>query len=405
MRRSYWIALDNHYILWVASFGMGLSMGKFFPINHQISSFIYFLITGSILLASLAGPVYLFRNNTIPCVDIPDVKILLTVVLIPVLTMMVMGYLITESSAERPGTDLLYMIEGDAGSDSGIITASGRVSSHPVIKYGSLYFEMTIKNIGYKAKAAESMMAGGRVFIKGTNEKINIIIKRSDDLIIKRDDFIEVKGETGTSEGGSYIKATTGNIKFTGADDFTEKIFEFRKTFYNCINRTFYKYLSYRYAPIAEALILGNRTHIPGRLQDNFEQSGTAHLMAISGMHISFLVLILFIILGRSRSGLAAAAFIIILLAAYNFMLGVKASVLRASIWMIAAMIAGQWNRESNRPRILCISFILLLTLYPLFTRDIGFWFSFAAMSGIVFIQPVLMKTSGNIPVVKKIVN
>lgn len=362
-------------------------------------------MAGSILLASLAGPIYILRKNRIPGGDIPEAKILLTLVLIPVLMMIVMGYLTAANSVESPETGLSSILEEDEGSISGIVTASGRVSSHPVIKYGSLYFEMAVKSFGDKAEAAGSIPAGEQAGIIGAGGKINMIIRRPGGLIIKRDDFIEVKGEAGTSAGGPSIRANPSNIRLLDADDFLEKIFEFRKTVYNCIRRTYYRYLSYRYAPIAEALILGNRTHVPGRLQDDLKQSGTAHLMAISGMHISFLVLILYIILGRSRPGLISAAFIIIFLVAYNYLLGLKASVLRASIWMMAAIIAGQWNRESNRPRILCISFILLLILNPSFMEDAGFWFSFAAMSGIVFIQPLLMKASGTVPAIKRIVN
>ena len=398
------------------------------------------MMTGSILLVSLAGPIYLLRKNTIPGGDIPEAKILLTLVLIPVLMMTVMGYLAAVNSVESPETSLSGIVKEDGGSISGIITASGRVSSHPVIKYGSLYFEMAVKSFEYavssdktagdyidgtgipgsdkyspgdnfgtvnedKTEAIGDIPAGEQVYIMGSGGEINIIIKRPGDLVIKRDDFIEVKGEAGTSAGGPSIRASSSNIRITHPDGFSKKIFEFRKTVYNCISRTFYRYLSYRYAPLAEALILGNRTHVPGRLQDDFKQSGTAHLMAISGMHISFLVLILYIILGRSRSGLILAVFIVTLLVAYNYLLGVKASVLRASIWMVAAIIAGQWNRESNRPRILCISFILLLILNPLFLEDTGFWFSFAAMSGIVFVQPLIMKASGTVPSIKRIVN
>jgi len=446
MRRLYWIALNNHYILWVAFFGLGLFTGKSFSSYYQVSSFVYLVMTGSILLVSLVGPIYILRRNTLPDGDIPEAKILLTLVLIPVLMMTVMGYLTAVNSAESPGTGLPTMLEKDGGSISGVVTATGRVSSHPAIRYGSLYFEMSIKSFEYavssdktagdyidgtgipgsdkyspgdkyspsdnlgtvnedKAEATGSILVGEQVCMVGSGRKINIIIRRPGDLIIKRDDFIEVKGEAGTSAGGPSIRASSSNIRITRPDSFSGKIFEFRKTVYNCISRTFYRYLSYRYAPIAEALILGNRTHVPGRLQDDFKQSGTAHLMAISGMHISFLVLILYIILGRSRSGLILAVFIITALVAYNFLLGVKASVLRASIWMVAAIIAGQWNRESNRPRILCISFILLLILDPSFLEDAGFWFSFAAMSGIVFVQPLLMEVSGTVPAIKRIVN
>lgn len=397
MRRLYWIALNNHYILWTVSFGLGLFLGiKLFP-YFQIPAFLYFSIIGTVLLASLSGPVYILRKNTISDGNVLEVKNLLLIVIIPVVVMILMGYLTGVNSKETKGIDLSSVVDREEGGTTGVIIAKGRVSSHPETRYGSLYFEMDAECFWY---AADSRDDEGEYIEDG---KIDIIIKRSGNLRIKRDDLIEVKGEAGTSPNGSTVRANSGNIRFISAGGFPERIFEFRKTVYNCINRTFYKYLNHRYGSIAEALILGNRTNVPDRLQDDFRQSGTAHLMAISGMHISFIVLIIYVTTGRSKTSFVLIVFIILFLVMYNFLLGLKASVLRASIWMISAAVATQWNRQSNRPRILCISFILLLILSPSFTHDIGFWFSFSAMAGVVFVYPLFIKILSNVPPVKRI--
>ncbi len=397
MRRLYWKALNNHYILWTISFGLGLFLGiKLFP-YFQMSSLLYFSIICAVLFASLPGPIYILRKNTISDGNVPEFKNLLLIVIIPVVVMVLMGYLVGSNNKEAGRIDLSPMIESEKFGTSGFIIAKGRVSSHPVIKYGSLYFEMDAECFWHAVDSED---------IKGENiedGRIDIIIKRPGTLRVKRDDFIEVRGEAGTSANGSLIRANSRNIKLISAENIFERSFEFRKTVYNCINRTFYKYLNYRYAPIAEALILGNRTNFPHRLQDDLRKSGTAHLMAISGMHISFIVLIIYIIAWRSKRDFLLLVFIIMFLIMYNFLLGLKASVLRASIWMIAAAAAGQWNRQSNKSRVLCISFILLLILDPSFIHDIGFWFSFAAMAGVVFIYPLFIKILSNIPAVRQI--
>ncbi|MFC2144772.1 ComEC/Rec2 family competence protein [Actinomycetota bacterium] len=399
MRRLYWIVLNNHYILWTVSFGLGLFLGlKLFQYS-QISSFLYFSIVGAILVTSLIGPVYILRKKTISDGNVPETKNLLLIVLVPAVVMILMGGLTAVNNEENKGIDLSYIIESEEYSTSGIIITKGRVSSHPFIKYGSLYFEMDAECFWYDANSENSRDE----YIE--DGKIGIIIKRPGSIKIKRDDFLEVKGEAGISKNGSSVKVNSRNIMFISSRSFPERLFEFRKIVYNCINKTFYRYLNYRYAPIAEALILGNRTNVPDRFLDDFRQSGTAHLMAISGMHISFIVLIIYVIAGRSRRGFMLFVFIIIFLVMYNFLLGLKASVLRASIWMISAVIAEQWSRQLNKHRILCISFILLLILNPSFTGDIGFWFSFAAMAGVVFIYPLSIKVISNIPQVKRIAN
>ncbi len=398
MRRLYWVALNNHYILWTVSFGLGLFLGIKFYQYFQISSFLYFSIIGVVLFASLPGPIYILRKNTISDGDVPEFKNLMLIIIIPVLVMVLMGYLVGLNSKEAGGIDLSHMSESEEPGTPGVIIAKGRVSSHPVIKYGSLYFEMDAECFWY---AVDSDDNRGEYIEDG---RIDIIIKGPGSLKIKRDDFIEVRGEAGTSVNGSLVRVNSRNIKFISAENLFERSFEFRKTVYNCINRTFYKYLNYRYAPIAEALILGNRTNFPHMLQDDLRKSGTAHLMAISGMHISFIVLIIYIIAGRSKRDFLLLVFIIIFLIMYNFLLGLKASVLRASIWMIAAAAAGQWNRQSDKPRVLCISFILFLILDPSFINDIGFCFSFAAMAGVVFIYPLFIKILSNVLLIKRIV-
>ena len=397
MRKLYWIALDNHYILWTIFFGLGLFLGiKLFP-YFQISSFLYFSIISTALLASLSGPAYILRKKIISGGNVLEVRNLLLIVIIPAAVMVLMGYLAGVNSMEAGGIDLSPVVDNEERGILGVIIAKGRVSSHPVIRYGSLYFEMDAECFWHDADSGDNE---GKYIEDG---KMDIIIKGPGNLRIKRDDLIEVKGEAGTSADGSRVRANSSNIKFITAGSFPERIFEFRRTVYNCINRTFYKYLNYRYAPIAEALILGNRTNVPNRLQDDLRQSGTAHIMAISGMHISFIVLIIYIIAARSRTNFIFIVFIIIFLVMYNYLIGLKASVLRASIWIMSAAVAAHWNRQSNRPRILCISFVLLLILNPSFSHDIGFWFSFSAMAGVVFIYPIFIKISSNFAAIKRI--
>ncbi len=398
MRRLYWIALNNHYILWTVSFGLGLFLGiKLLP-YFQTPAFLYFFIIGAVILISLSGPVCILKKNTISDGNAPEAKNLLLIVVVPVIVMMLMGYFTGVNSKEVKGVDLSPAIDREEDGIMGVIIAKGRVSSHPAAKYGSIYLEMEAECFWHTAGSGENE---GKYIGEG---KIGVIIKRPGNLNIKRDDLIEVKGEAASSVDGSRIRANHSNIRFIRAGSFPERMYGFRKAVYNCISRTFYKYLDYRYAPVAEALILGDRTNVSNRLQDDFRQSGTAHLMAISGMHISFIVLIIYIFAARVKTNYILIIFIIIFLIMYNYLLGLKASVLRASIWMVSAAAAVQWNRQPDRPRILCISFILLLILSPSFSNDIGFWFSFSAMAGVVFIYPLFIKILSSVPLVKKIV-
>ena len=84
MRRLYWIALNNHYILWTVSFGLGLFLGiELFP-YFQMPAFLYFFIIGAMILTSLSGPIYILRKNTISEGNVLEARNLLLIVIIPV---------------------------------------------------------------------------------------------------------------------------------------------------------------------------------------------------------------------------------------------------------------------------------------------------------------------------------
>jgi len=68
---------------------------------------------------------------------------------------------------------------------------------------------------------------------------------------------------------------------------------------------------------------------------------------------------------------------------------GQKASALRASMMAILVIIAGFWERESSGKFILSMTYIFLLSSFPEFLDNIGFWLSFAAMAAIIYINSI----------------
>ena len=65
---------------------------------------------------------------------------------------------------------------------------------------------------------------------------------------------------------------------------------------------------------------------------------------------------------------------------------------MRATIWVLGTAAANTWNREFRPPYLLCMSFIILIMSFPGLIGDAGFWLSFAAMSGMVFIYPLVRR-------------
>jgi competence protein ComEC len=71
---------------------------------------------------------------------------------------------------------------------------------------------------------------------------------------------------------------------------------------------------------------------------------------------------------------------------------GQKASALRASMMAILVILAGFWERESNGKFVLSMAYIFLLSAFPEFLNNIGFWISFAAMAAIIYINSIFAR-------------
>lgn len=145
-------------------------------------------------------------------------------------------------------------------------------------------------------------------------------------------------------------------------------------------------------ASLNRAIVLGDKRAVDSALKQKFANLGLSHLMAISGMHISVVILIVFWLLiyfGLDRK--KAFYGVELALVVYIFMIGAPASAIRAGImgsFVLLAMQAGRLNRASNS---LLAAASLTLAYNPLWLRDdIGWQLSFLAVFGIIWFYPIL---------------
>jgi competence protein ComEC len=143
-------------------------------------------------------------------------------------------------------------------------------------------------------------------------------------------------------------------------------------------------------AALAQGILLGHRAAIPADVTDDFNRSGIAHLIAISGYNVMLVaylcVGLLWPLLGR-RYALAASMLLVV---AYAFLVGGSPSVLRATamgLIVLGAELAGRPNRSL---RFLIIAVALLLFDDPRLVDDVSFQLSVLATAGIVLAAPGL---------------
>lgn len=132
----------------------------------------------------------------------------------------------------------------------------------------------------------------------------------------------------------------------------------------------------------AVALLSGDR----GGLSDTFEmhlsQSGTKHIVAVSGMHIGILLGAIMLIFGQYGWKTSVLGLPLIWLFALS--VGMTASVVRSAIMFSFVLIAPLLGRESDTPTTVLLALALLIIPNPRAIWDVGLQLSFASVTGIL---------------------
>lgn len=145
----------------------------------------------------------------------------------------------------------------------------------------------------------------------------------------------------------------------------------------------------YRIFPDPEAsllagILLGEDNGLPADLQQAFKNTGTAHIIAISGFNIT-IIAALFVtlfsrLLGTRRGMLVAVGGIFV----YTILVGADAAVVRAAIMGTLGLFARQVGRRQSALNTLLFTGAVMTLINPHTPWDVGFQLSFFATLGLI---------------------
>jgi competence protein ComEC len=144
-------------------------------------------------------------------------------------------------------------------------------------------------------------------------------------------------------------------------------------------------------------ILLGVDTGLTKELQGAFKNTGTAHIIAISGFNISIIAGIFFTLFSRffgPRWGSALAVFGIIF---YTLLVGGDAAVVRAAIMGTFALFARQIGRRQFAMNTLLAVAMLMCAWNPLYIWDVGFQLSFFATLGLILYAEPFSQAASNL--------
>jgi competence protein ComEC len=144
-------------------------------------------------------------------------------------------------------------------------------------------------------------------------------------------------------------------------------------------------------AALLRGMVLGQDERLSDHVRDEFQVSGLAHLLAVSGQNVMLLAILVLFAAGLAGVPLRARlALALLLVAAYVPLAGGGPSIQRAGVMGAAGLVAALAGRPASRWYALGLAAAGTLTLNPLAAMEPGWQLSFAAVVALMAMAPAL---------------
>ena len=150
-------------------------------------------------------------------------------------------------------------------------------------------------------------------------------------------------------------------------------------------------------ASLLAGILLGVDTGLTKDLQNAFKNTGTAHIIAISGFNIAIIAGIFFSMFKTIFGERLGAVFAILAIAFYTFLVGADAAVVRAALMGSISLLARQLGRRNTGLNALAIVAFVMAIINPLVLWDVGFQLSFFATLGLILYAEPFSNFTGNL--------
>lgn len=239
------------------------------------------------------------------------------------------------------------------------------------------------------------------------SKKCLLNIKKSKDINIKFGDYIKINAKIELpSKARNYmgfdyqrylkskkIIATIIDVENVEILDVNKANIE--KNIFNSvrnnIKKIMYKLLPKDARELAVGMMIGDKEELDANITENFKNSNLTHMLAVSGAHISYVILGLNLML-KKTSNIFRKIFIICFLIFFVGVTDFTPSVQRASIMAILLLISTMLYRSQDTYTSIAFSGLVILIINPYSFFDIGFQLSFGGTIGIVLMYNNLIK-------------
>ncbi|MCD7827709.1 MAG: ComEC/Rec2 family competence protein [Clostridiales bacterium] len=254
--------------------------------------------------------------------------------------------------------------------------------------------------------------------IDGAEEEINIRVMSYYFIDAEIDDQMSFNDLTLYTLGSSdssvkQYKANGVYIGGYGSDVFSvEKAERHSLNYYfeelrQYISSVLHTYLPEDISAAAIAMLIGDKSELDDELSLNFRYTGIAHLLAVSGFHLSLWVFFInaffrYFAFKKRKLGFALA---IVFVLFYMTLTGFTRSVMRAGIMMIVMLLGKIIRDEAESLNSLFLALIILLISNPFSAESISLQMSFFSTLGLVLLSDAIFITKDDLKDLIKTVN
>ena len=227
---------------------------------------------------------------------------------------------------------------------------------------------------------------------------------------IKIGQYIQLNGDGKTFEGARnpgnfdakfyYAKnklyGAIWNVKIIdvkGAEHvLIEKLFTFRESWKHMLQDK----LGYEKGSLLCAMLLNEKGDLQEETKELYQKNGYGHVLAISGLHISFIGVGIFQMLRKLGIGYGVSSIIsVFVLTLYVLMIGFSVSIFRAFVMLLFRIGAELTGRVYDMLTAVFVSAAFLVMYEPLYLQDAAFQLSHGAILAIILVEPAIRQYIG----------
>lgn len=306
-----------------------------------------------------------------------------------------LGYLVYENSITLPPNHIRNFTFGREASLKGMI-ASDVEEARTIYGARKSVFVMQAESLGEDEKIPVTGLF--KVFLYGSVKNLSY----GDELILTGK-LSEPQPKAGLSRfdykaylahNGIYAILTTdrrGIIRITEKSPNASSIKKLALLIRKKADNIIYEHLPFESASVLSAILLGKRGNLPSGLQNAFINTGTVHILAISGLNVGLVAFIFYMVLSAFRLNRQLSTLLIIcLITLYAIVTGWQIPVVRATIMIVIMLIGVLVGRDASSLNSLALAAIITLLVNPKQIFLPSFQLSYAAVFALINFTPKL---------------